>query len=430
MVQDFAKSYGSGTTNATLRGWLPQWTNPFPTPTAGFLVQVGLEEHFGLGQRYEAAYNELLGSGGYNPLNTSFQNTQVERTAVSGQSFAAGLYYGRGTLPNHISPIYSYNLPKRADPILRPFDMCPLFQEAEKKAESSSPSQAWLDQYMPSMIQRFSSLFNTPVDAPLVQDMYEACAYEFAVLNISDHFCSIFEEQDFLVFEYATDLQEYYSRSYGLPIAWKIGAPLLHNLVETMQQKFSALTTAPNTAFKTTFFRFAHAETMEPLLSILGLYNDTEPLQATWNWTQIKARQFKTSKLFPFASNLAMFGYDCRQARGLSEQFYVKFQHNEQDVVIPRCRSSSTTSPFCGFEEFKREFHDRININFGQLCMPPTPQTPEPVANAPLPKFQPIYVWGPAVLMATLFVSFIAGFCVGTRRPMFKRKEPLLAEYQ
>ena len=457
-LQEFLDTYAGRVANETLREWMMVWRNPFPAVTEGFLVQNGLEEHYGIGMRFESQYGSLLGTGGYNPLNTTFQNTQVERTALSAQSFAAGLYNQRGTLPNRAAPIFAYNLPKNADPTLRPFDMCPSFQQAFETAKQLAPVKAWLDQFLPAIAARFSNLFNTPVDSGLAKLMYEACGYEYAVLNKSQRFCSLFEEQDFKVFEYATDLEEYYTRSYGLPIAWQIASPLLNDLVSAMNAKFSAISaasqesrhvyasqsdTSSNLASfsaqssmaslssagdSSTFFRFAHAETMEPLLSILGLYNDSSPLQASWNWEQIEARKFRTSWLFPFASNLAMLGYDCVAAQGLPERFYVKFQHNERDVVLPECRSSPSLEPFCGFEQFQQNFASKLSINFQQLCgLAQAPTAPTPVPSADLPKFQPIYVWGPCVLMATLFVSFLGGYCAGSRRPWVRRKEPLLA---
>jgi multiple inositol-polyphosphate phosphatase/2,3-bisphosphoglycerate 3-phosphatase len=417
-------------TNATVRQWLQHWRNPFPSATAGLLVDMGLEEHYGLGIRFDALYGSTIGSGPYNPLNTTFQNTKVERTAMSSQSFGAGLYNQHGPLPNRASPIYSFNLPEHQDPTLRPFNMCPRFQKAFLEAQANEQVQLWQRIWLPDISSRLSNLFGVGVNHSLAKTMWEACAFEFAVLDEPGRFCSLFNDLDFKVFEYAEDLQEYYTRSYGLPIAWQIAAPLLNELVSTMESKLSALSsTNPSSpaSFATSFFRFAHAETMEPLITILGLYNDSKPLSAEWFWPEIDARQFKSSQLFPFASNLAMFGYDCGSAHGLPERYYIKFQHNERDVVIPACTTSTPTlAPFCGFDEFRSAFSAKLAIDFNQLCTLSSPPT-TPVTGAEGAKFHAIYAWGPAVLMAAIFLSFIAGCCVGTRRPLYRRKEPLLS---
>ena len=422
MLEIFVRANIDSVTNTTVKAWLSSWSNPFSPYSAGLLRENGMDEHYGIGDRFGTQYSDLVNQGLYNPLNMTFQNTRVERTAVSAQSFSAGLFDGRGTLPNRATPIYSFNLPDHADPLLRPFDTCPAFSSQYDNALSHNTELAsWNAQMLPSIASRMSALFGTTVNTSLVQTMHEACAFEFAVLNQSQQFCTLFNDTDFQVFEYATDLLEYWSRSYGLPIGWQIAAPLLSDFTNAMRSKFDSIVSSSATSFSTSSFKFAHAETMMPFLSILGLYNDSQPLRASWTWDQIHARQFRTSWLFPFASNLAMLGYDCANSSGLPERFYVKLQHNERDVTVPGCESTSQ-GPFCGFTQFLAIYDSKLSINFGQLCSVPIPQPP-PTA----PKFYAIYVWGPTALMATMIVSLLVGFYVGTRRPMPKRSEPLLS---
>ena len=57
-------------------------------------------------------------------------------------------------------------------------------------------------------------------------------------------------------------------------------------------------------------FRFGHSESLIPLLSILGLYKDTEDLQAD-NFANKKDRKFRASLISPFAANLAFILHKC-----------------------------------------------------------------------------------------------------------------------
>src|SRR5689334_3042525 len=94
-----------------VKRWMANWRNPFSRARQGTLVREGMEEQYGLGERFESKYSELLGVGGYDPAKTTFQNTKKERTATSATAFAAGLYNQLGPLPNKASSVYSFNLP-------------------------------------------------------------------------------------------------------------------------------------------------------------------------------------------------------------------------------------------------------------------------------------------------------------------------------
>lgn len=447
-LQTFVRANAAKVDDPTAQAWMQNWTNPFHADHSGYLVTEGADEHFGLGQRFAARYNDLIGSEGYDPTKTTFQNTQVERAAVSGQSFAAGLYNQQGELPNRASPIYAYNDPKKADPTLRPFDMCPTYLAQSYISGNNSDFTTWIMQQVMPRLPRLSKFFGATVDLQLYKAIHTACSYEYAVFNVTQHFCSILQEDDFKVWEYAGDIDRYYTRSYGLPIAVEIGAPLLQNLVKTMNTKFNALSSpsdATATSTSSTYFRFAHAETMEPILSILGMYKDPEPLRANWTWPQIEARQFRGSLIFPFASNLYMHGYDCSESSGLPDRFLIKMQHNERDVLIPGCSAQGDISPFCGFSEFQRAYASELSINFTNICFPPTPTAPpqasipvplnpphQPTLAAPVPNqiatFHAIYIWGPVVIMTTFALAFVGGFCIGSHRPLVQpRSEPLLS---
>lgn len=415
--------------------WLSNWTNPFQAQQSGFLVREGADELYGIGQRFAMQAGSLIGRNGFDPIDTTFQNTQTERTAVSAQSFAAGLFReASGVLPNGASPIYSFNLPEKQDPTLRPFDTCPEFELAS--ALTPNEAEKWMQLQAPPRLSRLSHIFGATVDLSLYQTMYSACAFEYAALNVSEHFCSLLQEIDFRINEYYEDLNIYYRESYGLPIAVQIGAPLLQEFVRTFKSKFQSLLAsgAPTPAPATTFFRFAHAETAEPILAILGLYNDSMPLKADWSWEKIDARAFRSSQIFPFATNLYIHGYDCgTNSRSSPERFLLRIQHNERDIDVPGCASQSAIAPFCGFDLFQNIYDNALAINFTRICnvrtpTPPTVPPPKTVApSAPLPKFLAIYLWGPVVIVATFAIAFVSGFCVGSHRPIARRSEPLLS---
>ena len=57
--------------------------------------------------------------------------------------------------------------------------------------------------------------------------------------------------------------------------------------------------------------RFAHAETMLPVVALLGLYRDEGGLYANATYEQIVQRAFRASVISPFSANLYMVLYEC-----------------------------------------------------------------------------------------------------------------------
>lgn len=136
--------------------------------------------------------------------------------------------------------------------------------------------------------------------------MYKGCAFDIAVYNITNHFCTLFDESSTNILEYYQDLGDYYTKGYGYTINYHIACLLLTDIFNIHEQYVSQQN--PNLLAK---FRFAHAETIQPLIAILGLYKDSSPLMANWNETQIANRQWKTSAISPFAANVQFILYDC-----------------------------------------------------------------------------------------------------------------------
>lgn len=84
----------------------------------------------------------------------------------------------------------------------------------------------------------------------------------------------------------------------------------------------------------TTFAYFGHATTFQLFLTSLGipLHSDT-PLRAD-NYPEMANRSWMTSKISPFATNLAVLRFDC--ADGAKVQFVL----NQKPLQLDWCSSS------------------------------------------------------------------------------------------
>lgn len=105
-------------------------------------------------------------------------------------------------------------------------------------------------------------------------------------------------------------------------------------------------------------FYFGHAETLGPLYSALGLFNDSKPLRHD-NYKEMRNREYKTSLILPFSANIAIVLYKCDHAdRAASslDDYVVKFYVNEQPVKIPACDDY-----VCGYKDVKESYYQHTD---------------------------------------------------------------------
>ena len=87
-----------------------------------------------------------------------------------------------------------------------------------------------------------------------------------------------------------------------------------------------------------------HAETLIPLLTLLGLFKDVDPLTST-NFATQTGRVFRSGRIVPYASNLVLVLYDCPEGLRLETRL------NEQPLMLPKM---DTHLPL--FEDVKRNY--------------------------------------------------------------------------
>lgn len=98
--------------------------------------------------------------------------------------------------------------------------------------------------------------------------------------------------------------------------------------------------------------QFGHAETLLPLLSLMGYFKDKEPLTA-YNYKEQLHRKFRSGHIVPYASNLIFVLYHCKNAKTPKEEFRVQMLLNEK--VLPLAYSQETASLY---EDLKDHYKD------------------------------------------------------------------------
>eukprot|EP01121_Diplochlamys_sp_Union-15-3_P009567 TRINITY_DN2606_c0_g3_i4.p1 TRINITY_DN2606_c0_g3~~TRINITY_DN2606_c0_g3_i4.p1 ORF type:complete len:186 (-),score=9.83 TRINITY_DN2606_c0_g3_i4:88-645(-) len=182
--------------------------------------------------------------------------------------------------------------------------------------------------------------------------MYSACTYDVSVFNITDQWCSLFTKEDFYNFEYYSDLSNYYVKGYGIPLSYQIGCSLIQEFVDIFDSVING-----SQLIQKAKFRFAHAETLLPFLSLLGLFRDPEPLRHDSDPNFINNRLWKTSVIASYASNIKLILYSC------PDRYRVKAVHNEVEYLIPGCDDL-----YCTYSVFKSTMAPVLALNFDRLC--------------------------------------------------------------
>lgn len=142
--------------------------------------------------------------------------------------------------------------------------------------------------------------------------------------------------------DYHGDLKAYWKKGFGHNLSWEIAAPLLKDIFDSVKQ----FTEGKNDLVG--HFRFAHAETILPLICLLTHnWVDAVELQASTPEEIAWTRSFKASILAPFAGNVAFHLYQCGSTYKIQTRF------NEQNVQISGCHASGY---LCTLDEFEASF--------------------------------------------------------------------------
>ena len=151
----------------------------------------------------------------------------------------------------------------------------------------------WDKKHLPAVASRVRDRMGTTEEALLpsdILDMFETCRMELSVLNVSDNMCDLFDDTDVRLLRLREDLSTYYVKGYGTELSYRVASPLLADLITSMQSVvdgaggvfsfFSSSSSASSSRHlhlhlhlpQVAHLRFAHAETILPLVALLGCY--------------------------------------------------------------------------------------------------------------------------------------------------------------
>ncbi|KAK4433355.1 Multiple inositol polyphosphate phosphatase 1 [Sesamum alatum] len=310
-----------------LSGWKSPWTGKHK---GGELISIGENELYELGIRTREKFPDLF-KVDYHPDIYPIKATQVSRASASAVAFGMGLFSDRGNLGPGRHRAFAVTSESRAsDIMLRFHDCCQNYKAFRKNQE------------------------------PSVDKLKEPVLNEVSLL------------------EWADDLEVFVLKGYGNSLNYRMGVPLLEDVIQSMEQAIKAKEDGlvPG-SYEMARLRFAHAETLLPFSCLIGLFLDRpefeqilreQPLELPLKPPQ--KRIWRGSLVAPFAGNNMLVLYSCPANN--SSKYFVQVLHNESPTPLAGCGNSD----FCPFEVFKERIAaPHLKHDYHALCSMETEQS-------------------------------------------------------
>ncbi|KAM4703616.1 multiple inositol polyphosphate phosphatase 1 [Rhinophrynus dorsalis] len=344
--------------------WYDDWMD-------GQLVKKGQEDMKNLAIRLASLFPSLFTAEKFRKCKMEFITSSKHRCVDSTKAFIWGLehsYFGFPETPEHELEDIPCREPVINDTLMRFFDHCEKFVV---QVEDNDTAMHEVDKFkespeMKKVLHKISVLLNVPeqeLSADLIQVAFFTCSFELAINNVENSpWCSLFDEEDAKVLEYLNDLKQYWKRAYGFDINRRSSCNLFQHIFQHLD---TAVTESKRSQQISTpvVMHFGHAETLLPLLSLMGLFKDEKPLMAN-NFTTQSERKFRSGHIVPYASNLAFVLYHCDLVETPSEEYQVQMLLNENLLPLPHSQQS-----VCLFEDLKKQYsHLLDSCHFKDEC--------------------------------------------------------------
>ncbi|XP_012738161.3 multiple inositol polyphosphate phosphatase 1 isoform X1 [Fundulus heteroclitus] len=336
--------------SSRLREILSQWTMWYTEDMDGRLAQKGVEDLKHLAVRLSKLFPSLVSGEKLRGGLIRFTSSSKHRCVNSTLSFKEGL--------TEMWAIRDVEFGHEVnDALMRFFDQCTRFVQ-EVDGNRSAVIEVQKFKQGPEIMrvrEKIAERLGVP-SSFITHDLAEAafllCSYEFAVKAVNSPWCQLFDEEDAKVMEYASDLREFWKRGYGHAINSRSSCILFHDLFRRLE-KAAGENKSRRQVSEAVTVQIGHADTLLPLLTLLGFFKDTAPLTST-NFASQTQRSFRTSHTMPYAANFLLVLYDCGEG-GIRLQPLL----NEKPLTFPGLTDQQASIPL--YEEVRKHYRDLLN---------------------------------------------------------------------
>ncbi|XP_003783722.1 multiple inositol polyphosphate phosphatase 1 isoform X1 [Otolemur garnettii] len=328
--------------------WYADWMD-------GQLVEKGRQDMRQLALRLASLFPTLFSRENFGCLQLI--SSSKHRCVDSSTAFLQGLWqhYHPGLPPPDVEDM-ECEPPRINDKLMRFFDHCAKFlHEVERNATALYHVEAFkTGPEMQKILKKVAATLQVPVtdlNADLIQVAFFTCSFDLAIKGIKSPWCDVFDIDDAKALEYLNDLKQYWKRGYGYTINSRSSCTLFQNIFQHLDKAVEQ-TQRSQPVSSPVILQFGHAETLLPLLSLMGYFKDKDPLTA-YNYKEQMHRKFRSGHIVPYASNLIFVLYHCENAKTPKEKFRVQLLLNEK--VLPLAHSQKTVSLY---EDLKNYYKD------------------------------------------------------------------------
>ncbi|KAI8008196.1 Multiple inositol polyphosphate phosphatase 1 [Camellia lanceoleosa] len=350
--------------------WFWGWKSPWKGKLrGGELISEGEDELYQLAIRIREKFSQLFNED-YHPDIYAIKATQIPRASASAVAFGMGLFSGRGNLgPGHHRAFAVTSESRASDIWLRFHDCCQNYKAFRKSQEPAVQKlkEPILDEITHALVRRYELNFTRQDTSSL----WFLCKEEASLLNITDRACASFTPSEVALLEWTDDLGLFILKGYGNALNYRMGVPLLEDVVQSMEQAIKAKDEehAPG-SYEKARLRFAHAETLVPFSCLLGLFLEGSEFEKIQKEQPLQLppkpphrRNWRGSTVAAFAGNNMLALYSCPDKS--SSKYFVQVLHNERPVPMPGCDNSD----FCPFEVFKeRIVAPHLKHDYNTIC--------------------------------------------------------------
>jgi hypothetical protein len=113
--------------------------------------------------------------------------------------------------------------------------------------------------------------------------------------------------------------------------------------------------------------RFGHAENIFPLVTSLGVFNNSISLDAD-NFELNKNRIYRNYRLSPFSSNVAFVLHKCK-SYGYKVRVYLnELPLSEMNAGRLQCSGLDGDASTCDFDDFKNQMKEYLQLDLNSAC--------------------------------------------------------------
>ncbi|KAJ6597247.1 phosphoglycerate mutase-like protein [Mycena vulgaris] len=382
----FAKFQNTSYTAKGPLAFIPSWVPPvddIPHEPL-FLSSTGALEAFSLGVDLRKRYKFTKGGD-----NITVWSAAQQRVLDTATFFTRG-YLSQGnylTTPssnrgNIISLPDSVNFTSANS--LTPSAGCPAYSSGDTGSASANAFRATYQNAIAKRLNKFlNGLTLNTSDIGVMQDL---CGFQ-AEVSGDTRFCDVFEDSEWLDYEYAHDLNYYYGSGPGNPFSAAVGFPWVKAVSDLFALGPGKTTPGGNITPPALMMGFTHDNNLPPIISALGLWNSSRtrgvyPLSHTSPNTQ---RKFRASYLVAFRGYVALERLTCASTSPHAAQevvhvagaapkkgstsTYVRVRVDRAPVAIPGCTSGPGSScPLAQFTSYIDTTRAKASGDFVQRC--------------------------------------------------------------